>query len=103
MRKNNFKSVCLTLLSFTMIFTLFALPVTAEEQDSSLFNGAPDEWVSIESNSVSASSSLTNFKAIQKDTTLYLYVDGADLDSESTFFIDSDNDVSTGYNSAYWS
>lgn len=76
------------------------IPVSsAQENKTALaapFGGTVEEWGEIDSNYVVSANELVYFKAFQKSGTLYLCVKGEVIHKNYEFYIDADDDVTTG-------
>ncbi|MFB9280196.1 DUF4832 domain-containing protein [Cohnella cellulosilytica] len=67
------------------------------------FTGEPSEWAAVPHNSASSAGALLELKAVQRDGKLYLLVRGTQVSADGTFYIDADNDGTTGDSVPFWS
>ncbi len=94
----------MSLLALLLVFP-FAAPApssSASDSGAGLFSGTPDEWSQIQYDSAESENQLTHLKAVQRDNQLYLYVKGTHVTGAGVFYIDSDNDTSTGCPVSIW-
>ncbi len=64
-------------------------------------NGNADDWASI-SSLATGSTTIKTMKVTNDATMLYLLIEGSDLNVTSNFYLDTDNNISTGYNASGW-
>ncbi|OCT15515.1 hypothetical protein A8709_15685 [Paenibacillus pectinilyticus] len=64
-------------------------------------DGLTDDWAQIDTQAVAGSTNLT-LNAVQDSQKLYFLVQGANLNTQNEFFIDSDNSATTGYTDPRW-
>jgi hypothetical protein len=89
-----------SLTIFLILSFIFSIPVAVSEAanptPSVPFSGTLEEWEDIQYNSAVSTNDLTYFKAIQKAGKLYLCVKGETIKDEAVFYIDTDNNGTTG-------
>ncbi|HEX7058044.1 MAG TPA: hypothetical protein VF260_12730, partial [Bacilli bacterium] len=100
-RKNKFFISVLALL-LVLSYFVSAPPINAAEPETDPFSGSPDEWSAINHDSAVSANLLTYLKSVQKDNKLYINIRGNNLTDSGIFFIDSDNNTSTGCNISIW-
>lgn len=67
------------------------------------FTGDPYEWAAVSHDSASSAGTLQALKAVQRDGKLYMMVKGTEVSDDGTFYIDADNDGTTGESFPFWS
>ncbi|NQX71365.1 DUF4832 domain-containing protein [Paenibacillus alba] len=66
-----------------------------------MVDGQIDDWAQIDNQAAAGNTNLS-LHAVQDDRKLYFLVQGANLDTQNEFFLDSDNDGGTGYADPRW-
>lgn len=66
-----------------------------------IVDGRDEEWASVDNRAMSGLGT-TTLRAVRDEEKLYLLAQGTDLNTQNEFFIDSDSDASTGWQSAEW-
>lgn len=75
--------------------------LSATNGTAMIVDGQESDWAAIDNKSVSTAATMT-LNAVQDDNKLYLLTQGANLNSQNEYFIDSDNNSTTGDHDSRW-
>lgn|GEM_PF-2381464 len=79
-----------------------AVSATPQAVTTITIDGSASDWGSVAALNSSAGGTITAMKAKNDGTNLYLLIQGSGLNVKSQFYLNTDNNASSGYNPANW-
>ncbi|CAM3084705.1 fibronectin type III domain-containing protein [Paenibacillus lupini] len=79
-----------------------AVNATPQASTTITIDGSASDWGAVSALNSSAGGTITAMKAKNDSTNLYLLIQGSGLNTKSQFYLNTDNNTSTGYNPANW-